>query len=277
MKKATLIRTLVLFFTVISTAQSEVKNDVSYSNETHVRKQLDIYTPENNTQKLPVLIHIHGGGWKRGDKKIQREHGEFYSNRNIIFVNINYRLTPEVKHPTHAEDCAEAVVWVFQNIDKLGGDKHRVFISGHSAGAHLAALLGTDATYLNKHNIKISQLAGVIPVDTASFDLLSPRNERFVDRLVDNAFGTNKAILKSASPMHHINMNQNYPDFLVFASGNRDSAIKQSEELSRRLSEIGSNAKTVIIDGYNHRDMNLGMREEDGPISSAILNFINKD
>ncbi len=275
MKKSTLINGLILFLSLISTVQAEVQKDVSYSSELHDRKQLDIYTPENNTQKLPVLIHIHGGGWKIGDKKIQRKHAEFYSNRNIIFVNINYRLTPEVKHPVHAEDCAEAVAWAFQNIDKLGGDKDRVFISGHSAGAHLAALLGTDASYLSKYNIQPSQLAGVIPVDTASFDLLSPRNERFVKKLVDNAFGTDVATLKSASPMHHINMNQDYPDFLIFASGKRDSAIKQSKELSRRLNEAGNNAKAVIVDGYNHRDMNLGMREEDGPISIAILNFIN--
>lgn len=281
MKKIILINNLILFLSLslslISTVQAGVQKDVSYSNKAHKRKQLDIYIPENNTQKLPVLIHIHGGGWKTGDKRIQREHGKFYSNRNIIFVNINYRLTPEVKHPVHAEDSAEAVAWVFQNIDKLGGDKDRVFITGHSAGAHLVALLGTDASYLNKYNIQPSQLAGVIPVDTASFDLLSPRNERFVKKLVDNAFGTDEATLKSASPMHHINMNQDYPDFLIFASGKRNSAINQSKELSRLLSESGNNAKVMVIDGYNHRDMNLGMREADGSISKAILDFINKN
>ncbi len=275
MIKTTLINSLILFLCLISTVQAGVQKDVPYSSKPHAHKQLDIYTPENSNQKLPVLIHIHGGGWRRGDKKLQRKHGEFYSNRNIIFVNINYRLTPEVKHPTHAEDCAEAVAWVFKNLEKIGGNRDRVFISGHSAGAHLAALLGTDASYLNKYNIHPSQLAGIIPVDTASFDLLSNRNERFVKNLVDNAFGTDEATLKSASPMYHINTNQDYPDFLIFASGKRDSAINQSKELSRRLSETGNNAKVMVIDGYNHRDMNLGMREEDGMISNAILNFIN--
>ena len=275
MKNGTLINCFLLLLSLTSTVQAEVQKNISYSSEPHERKHLDIYTPENNEQKLPVLIHIHGGGWKRGDKKIQSEHGDFYSSRKIIFVNINYRLTPEVKHPIHAEDCAEAVAWVFQHIDELAGDKERVFISGHSAGAHLAALLGTDASYLNKYNIQPSQLAGVIPIDTASFDLLSPRNERFVEKLVDNAFGTDKAILKSASPMHHVHADQNYPDFLIFASGKRDSAIQQSKELSRRLSESGNKAKVMVIDGYNHRDMNLGMREVDRPISRAILDFIN--
>jgi arylformamidase len=274
MKIIKLIQTLVLFLSFISTAQAEITKNIPYSSQPHERKQLDIYTPENIDRKLPVLIHIHGGGWKRGDKKIQSKHGEFYSDHDIIFININYRLTPEVTHPVHAEDCAEAVAWVFQHIEELGGDKDRVFISGHSAGAHLAALLGTDATYLNKYNIQPSQLAGIIPVDTASFDLLSPRNERFVEKLVENAFGTDKTILKAASPMLHVNMNQDYPEFLIFSSGNRYSAIKQGEELSRRLIESGNKANAIVVDGYNHRDMNLGMREAEGPISTAILNFI---
>ncbi|MBL1143188.1 MAG: alpha/beta hydrolase [Proteobacteria bacterium] len=274
MIKTILINSFLLFLSLISQVQAETERNIFYSNEIHELKNLDVYTPDNNNQNLPVLIHIHGGGWKRGDKNIQKQHGEFYSNHNIIFININYRLTPEVKHPGHVEDCAEAVAWVFRNIDKLGGNKDRVFISGHSAGAHLAALLGTDASYLNKYNIQLSQLAGIIPVDTASFDLLSKRNERFVRKLVNNAFGSDKAILKAASPMHHVNMNQSYPDFLIFASSKRNSAIKQSEELSRRLYETGNKARAIIVEGYNHRNMNTGMRESGGPISTEILNFI---
>jgi arylformamidase len=274
MKIIKLIKILFLFFSFISGVQAEIQRNIPYSNHTHERKQLDIYTPENIDRKLPVLIHIHGGGWKIGDKKIQSKHGKFYSSQDIIFININYRLSPEVTYPTYAEDCAEAIAWVFQNIDKLGGDKDRVFISGHSAGAHLAALLGTDSTYLNKYNIQPSQLGGIIPVDTASFDLLSRRNERFVEKLVEQAFGTDETILKTASPMHHVKMNQTYPEFLIFSSGNRYSAIKQGEELSKRLIESGNKANAIVIDGYNHRDMNLGMRETGGPISTAILNFI---
>jgi acetyl esterase/lipase len=277
MKTIFLFNGLILFFFFISLVQAEVITDISYSSELHQRKQLDIYRPENRNQKLPILIHIHGGGWKIGDKNIQRKHGEFYSNNNIIFININYRLTPEIQHPVHVQDCAEAVAWVFQHLDEFGGDNNRVYISGHSAGAHLAALLGTDASYLNNYNIKTTQLAGIIPVDTASFDLLSRSNERFVKKLIDNAFGTDIAILKSASPMHHIIMDHNYPDFLIFASGKRNAAIKQSEELSRRLNETGNYAKAIVVDGYNHRNMNLGMREEEGPISTPILNFINKN
>jgi arylformamidase len=273
MKNTTLTFCLLLLF-LSTTTFADVQKDVAYSTEYHDDKKLDIFKPDNNNQKLPVLIHIHGGGWKTGDKRIQSKHGKFYSDHDIIFVNINYRLTPEVKHPIHAEDCAEAVAWVFNHIDQLGGDKNRIFISGHSAGAHLAALVGTDPSYLQKHNIQSSQLAGIIPVDTASFDLLSRRNERFVKKLIDNAFGTNEAELKAASPMHYVNVNNNYPDFLIFASGNRRAAITQSEELSRRLNESGNIAKAIVVDGYNHRDMNLGMRETNGPISTAILNFI---
>lgn len=274
MKKITLINILLLCFSLISVTQAEAQKDIPYSSDKHSLKRLDVFTPDKSKNNLPVLIHIHGGGWKTGDKKIQRQHGEFYSSRDIVFININYRLSPKVTHPTYAEDCAEAISWVFKNIDELGGDKNRIFVSGHSAGAHLAALVGTDTSYLSKHNIRTTQLAGIIPVDSASFDLLSRSNDWFSKRLIKNAFGTDKETLASASPLHQIKKNQSYPEFLIFASGNRNSAIRQSEELSRKLSETGNEAKAIIVKGYNHRDMNIGMREVDGPISSAILSFI---
>jgi arylformamidase len=274
MKKITIISSIILLLSLVSIVQAEVQKDIPYSISADPLKRLDIFTPDQNDEKLPVLIHIHGGGWKTGNKSIQRKHGEFYSSRSIIFININYRLTPKVIHPAHVEDCAEAIAWVFQNINKLGGDKNRIFVSGHSAGAHLAGLLGTNASFLNKYNIRTTQLAGIIPIDTASFDLLSRSNDWFTKRLIKNAFGTDKATLISASPLHQVNKDQSYPEFLIFASGNRSSAIKQGQELSQKLNDTGSAANAIVIEGYNHRDMNIGMREEDGPISNAILDFI---
>lgn len=173
MKKCILINSLLLCL-----SQAEVQKDISCSSDNHSQKRLDIYKPSNNNNS-PVLIHIHGGGWKTGDKKVQRQHGNFYSSHNIVFININYRLSPEVTHPLHVEDCAEAIAWVFKHLDELGGDKNRVFISGHSAGAHLTTLVAINSSYLNKYNIRTIQLAGIIPVDTASFDLLSRGNNWF--------------------------------------------------------------------------------------------------
>jgi carboxylesterase type B len=80
MKKCTFINSLVLFLSLTAIVHAEVQKDISYSSNSHPLKQLNIYTPRNNiNKKLPVLIHIHGGGWKKtGDKKIQRQHGTFY-------------------------------------------------------------------------------------------------------------------------------------------------------------------------------------------------------
>ncbi|WP_028316249.1 alpha/beta hydrolase fold domain-containing protein [Desulfatibacillum aliphaticivorans] len=93
------------------------------------------------------------------------------------------------------------MAWVFAHLEELGGDKERIFLSGHSAGAQLAALLGTNLAYLKKYNISPPELAGVIPVDTASFDLLSKEyNERLTRRLIKAAFGSDRGVLKKASP-----------------------------------------------------------------------------
>ncbi|MDP1853621.1 MAG: alpha/beta hydrolase [Candidatus Omnitrophota bacterium] len=250
------------------------KLDISYSSDADPLKKLDVYIPEKGTFKFPVLIHIHGGGWKMGDKSRTEEHGRFYATRGILFVSINYRLSPDVQHPVHAQDCADAVAWVFAHLDELGGDENRVFISGHSAGAHLAALLAIDSGYLQQYGLQPKKFAGVIPVDTASFDLIAASNEKLVKRFIEEAFGTDPEVLKSASPLYNISKDSVYPKFLIFASGNREPAIAQSKELTNALKSAGGSAHLLIVKNHTHRDMNMGMYNADDPVGSAILKFI---
>lgn len=253
--------------------QITTKLDVAYSSDSNPLKKLDIYFP-GKSGISPILIHFHGGGWELGDKSSTKDHGVFYAAHGILFVSVNYRLSPDVKHPAHIEDCAAAVAWVFKNLRNIGGDANRAFISGHSAGAHLVALLATDKKYLQKYGLDPQILAGVIPVDTASFNLISRSNEMLVKPIITQAFGTDPETLKSASPYYNISDKTTYPKFLILTSGNRESAVTQSEEFAEKLKSAGCNVQFIIVDNHSHRDMNLGMADSEDPVGKAILGFI---
>jgi arylformamidase len=254
-------------------AKITTKFDVPYIGDNEPLHQLDIYSPTQKNKPLPVLVHIHGGGWKIGDKKRMKNTGIFYASHGILFTP-NYRLSPEVKHPAHVQDCAAALSWVFDHVTELGGDKNRIFLSGHSAGAHLAALLGTNAVYLQRYNIKPSQLAGVIPVDTASFDLLPDNNERIVKRFVKQAFGNNEKGLKDASPLYNVTDKESYPGFLILNTTNRASAARGGKKFANKLKNAGCEVQFIPVDDHTHKNMAKGMRDASDPVGKAILKFI---
>lgn len=248
--------------------------DVPYMDDDNPLHKLDIYLPAEKKGPLPVLVHLHGGGWEMGDKKRMKATGMFYASNGVLFITPNYRLSPGVMHPAHAEDCAAVVAWVFNHISELGADKSRVFLSGHSAGAHLAALLSTNPKYLGKYNIRPGDLAGVIPVDTAGFDLLSGDNEKIAKRFVKQAFGSDTQVLTDASPFHNVTAGAGYPDFLILNTTNRASAARSGQAFAYKLNSAGATARFIPVDNYTHKQMAAGMYDPSDPVARAILTFI---
>lgn len=235
---------------------------------------MDLYFPEAKQGLLPVLVHIHGGGWTIGDKSMTRQHGLFYAGNGILFISVNYRLSPQVTHPAHVEDCASALAWVFAHTKELKADEKRIFLSGHSAGAQLASLLATDPGYLLNKGIDPSRIAGVIPVDTASFNLLSDTNEPLVKKLVKEAFGTDPEILRKASPYFNVQKGRSYPDFLIFNTSERKEANKNGEDFAKRLRMEGAKVSFVSVEAHSHKQMNEGMYQQNDPVGKGILDFI---
>ncbi|HPA19384.1 MAG TPA: alpha/beta hydrolase [Verrucomicrobiae bacterium] len=250
------------------------KLDVPYLDDQEPLHRLDVYIPVRKEKPLTVLVHIHGGGWEIGDKSMMRGTGLFYASHGVLFVTPNYRLSPKAQHPAHAEDCAAAVAWAFRHVEELGGDRRRVFLSGHSAGAHLAALLATDPAFLQKHGIKPAYLAGVIPVDAASYDLADDDNELVVKKLIRDSFGSDPAVLNVASPLHHVSADARYPDFLILNTMNRASAAKGGRLFADKLKGAGCSARFVSVDNHTHAEMATGMYDLSDPVGSAIFAFL---
>ena len=129
-----------------------------------VKHKLDLYVPKG-VKDFPVMMFVHGGSWKSGNKDLYPALGETFAKQGIGTAIINYRLSSNkgtVKHPDHIHDVAKAFAWVKENAGKYGGDPKKLFISGHSAGGHLVALLATDESYLKAEKCSTTDIRGVM-------------------------------------------------------------------------------------------------------------------
>lgn len=254
-----------------------IKKDIAYG--TDELQKLDIYAPRGQKALKPVLIFVHGGGWQRGDKAMAKDHGMFYSDHGIVLVSVNYRLGPKDVHPAQAVDTAAAVKWVYEHIGEYGGDKNNLYISGHSAGAHLVALIGTDPKYLNKHSLKPTIFKAIFPNDTGSFDFNDPieKGRWFVQPKIDEVFGTDPAGLAEASPITYAHSEKSFPRFVMFVTAERPDAVRQTKAFNDALIGSGAQSEMIVVEGNSHRDMNLDLHNPDSPIAKTVLNVIDKN
>src|SRR5262249_37999874 len=131
-----------------------------------IKHRLDLFLPRGR-KDFPVLFFVHGGAWLRGDKGflgIYSALGTFFARHGVGVAVTNYRLSPAVKHPEHVKDVARAFAWTVRNIARYGGRPDQVFVCGHSAGAHLVALLVTDESYLKQEGLTAQAVRGAIPL-----------------------------------------------------------------------------------------------------------------
>ena len=246
---------------------------------------LDIYRPKSGSSSgqqaaLPVVIMIHGGGWRTGDKANEsqgRQKASFFTGRGFVYVSINYRLSPAVQHPAHVEDVARALAWISDHIASYGGDPKRIFLMGHSAGAHLAALVTTDEAYLNKLGKSPAMVSGVILLDSAGYDIarnLDDFSDGPLSRpLYENAFGRDRQTWIDASPIRYVTSEKSLPPFLIFYTG-KGSSETISKEFVQALQKAGVSSAAILAQGKNHKSVNQDIgRPGDGP-SELILEFL---
>ncbi len=173
------------------TYDGQISEDVPYGQL--LRQKLDIYVPNIDQKTFPVVVFFHGGRWTDGSKEQYKFVGMTLSKMGYVVVLPNTRLYPDVKFPTFAEDAAKSVAWVHKNIVRYKGNQN-LFISGHSSGAHLGALIIADDSYLAVHDLKpniVNAFAGIsgpydfVPKATDIKDIFGPP-ENYPNMVVTN-------------------------------------------------------------------------------------------
>lgn len=208
------------------------------------RCRLDIYYPENKN-KFSTVVWFHGGGLKAGNKFIP----ETLKKSGFAIVAVNYRFYPKISSPAYIEDAAAAVAWVFENIEKYGGDHSKIFVSGHSAGGYLASMIGLDKSYLKLYDIDANSIAALIPFSGHTITHFTIRDERGID-------GT-QVVVDEMAPIHHIR--KDAPP-LVLITGDREMEMlgryEENAYMYRMMKVIGhENTLLYELDGFNHGQM----------------------
>ncbi len=235
-------------------------------------QRLDIHhlKTKHNKQR-PVLFFIHGGGWTAEDKSSSRFSGALdWIKKGYTVVSINYRLAPNVIHPSQIDDCAKALKWVIDNIKDFGGNPKKICVIGHSAGAHLAGLLVAGKKWHEKYEIDIKKVKCWIPV-SGIHDL--SLHENYLPPIIDTSIPTmlGDADINDCSPINHITGKE--PPCLILHGADdwlvpRTNSIKLYEKL---LEKGAKKAKYIQVPGYWHFNMMLGYDKE-GHKTAGIIN-----
>ena len=155
-----------------------VRHDLAYGDGE--RQRLDLYLPAEGPERAPVVVYFYGGSWKSGSREAYRFIGEALARQGFIVAIPDYRLYPEVRFPAFVEDGARAVGWLSTHAPDFGGDPDRLILMGHSAGAHIAALLAFDRRYLGREAVPKSSIRGLVGVagpyafDPLAYDSTKP-------------------------------------------------------------------------------------------------------
>lgn len=238
------------------------------------RLQAVLYWP-GSSANAPLVVFVHGGGWSRGDMRMMQgsDKLEHWQAAGYAVASVNYRLVPDATVEQQAADVATALAYLKGNARRLGFDDERIALMGHSAGAHLVALVGTDPQYLRGAGLSFADLDGVLPLDGAGYDVPDQMDEnaRLMGDTYANAFGTDPARQRALSPTLHAAA-PNAPDFLILHV-QRDDARRQSEALGAALRDAGTPA---VVQGFagrglrGHMEINRRLGDPDYPATAVV-------
>ncbi len=252
--------------------------------------RLDLYTPAGSASadRRPVVVYIHGGNWRAGDKlnKIAAK-TRLFTNAGYVFASINYRLSPNpvntkypsgrIRFPAHPADVGEALAWISRNVANYGGDPTRILLLGHSAGAHLASLVATDPAYVAAFEMNPEHVIGVASLDTDAYDVRrrATYGGKSARNAIYNAFATpgEDAIWdtwSNASPIRWADRRD--PRFLLVTQAGANVRVNGARAMAERL---GQGPQDVLALPYSHARINdaLGSKDDPAGETQTVMSF----
>ncbi|KLT65441.1 alpha/beta hydrolase [Pedobacter sp. BMA] len=271
-----LVLVMLLFQTIISSAQVKTVKNINYAGTTAEKNTLNIFYKNDGVADKPVLIFIHGGSWSSGKKETYWWLGRNFARKGIVTVIINYPLAPDAQYGKMADDCALAVKWVKENISGYQANANMLFVMGHSAGAHLAELINSDPKYFQHAGIK-NPIKGVILNDPFGLDIHeylteAEKDDYYYDFL--RTFTNQPAVWKTASPLEYVNQIKN-PHLLFYGSKTYGAIKLQTPRLYEKLKANKVPVEIREIKGKSHVPMISQMIFGGNDLYKDIVTFIN--
>ena len=218
-------------------------------------QQLNVFAPRTTTEPTNVFIFIHGGSWHLGRKELYSFFGKRLARQGITAVLIDYPLSPAAQYNEMATSAARAVQWTQQHIGEYGGDPNKIFVSGHSAGGHLAALITVRDAYFDTLNLT-NPIRGAILIDAAGLDMYGylKEHENDEDRKYLATFTKNPANWKEATPLFYLQAEM--PPLLIY-QGERTypSISKSTKKFVQALKEYVPEPNYYVLKRKKHIPM----------------------
>ncbi|MEP3480963.1 MAG: alpha/beta hydrolase fold domain-containing protein [Fuerstiella sp.] len=255
----------VLFSSQVTQAQTpnrvEVIEKLEYSRPNNQPLLLDVIRPKSSVAPTPVILFVHGGGWKNGSRKSGHKNAAWLAERGFAVVTIDYRLTDVAQWPAQINDCYEAVRWIRRNAAQYNFDGDRIAAWGTSAGGHLVALLGTrpypEAEDVSSRVQAVCDWFGPSDLLTMPPNMVANgRTEADVAKsngakLLGVTVKDDLALANDASGLHHVT-NDDPPFLIMHGSEDPGVPLDQSQRLNNSLSKQGVASQLYIVEGAGH-------------------------
>jgi len=228
---------------------------------------LDVFRPQNAHGKAPTVVFFYGGSWRNGTREDYRFVGQSLARAGFLVIVPDYRKAPQAVFPAFIEDSARAVAWAKRHAAEYGGDPSRIFLVGHSSGAHMAALLGTDAHFLREVDMQPRDLAGIVGL-AGPYDFLP-----ITDPLIKQAFGPAAEWPKS-QPVNFVDGDE--PPFLLL-QGTADKLVwpRNAERLAVKLRVQHEPVEVEMIDGASHAGLLIDLLRDASPVRQQVIRYLN--
>ena len=265
----------MLFFSACVRMQVTKKEDIEYSAQTKLT--LNVFSPKKKDKELKqVLVFVHGGNWANGDKSLYGFFGRGMAKKGIVAVVIDYRLYPSTTYDGMAMDVAQSVKWVKEHIASYGGNPDSIFISGHSAGAHLAALIATDNSYFDSLEIN-NPIKGCILIDAFGLDMYSylKKEDKYKYDVYRSVFTKDTLNWKKGSPVYHLH--EGMPPFQIFVGGKTYPNIREgSKSFLETLKKFQPDAVIIKVPRKRHVGMIFSYANPRKKAYGQVLRFMKK-
>lgn len=235
------------------------------------RQKLDVYRPKVPCPDGPVVVFLYGGGWNSGDRGTYGFAGSALAARGITAVVPDYRLHPEVKFPGFVDDAAMAYAWVAKNVAQSGGKNRPIVLMGHSAGAHSAALLAYDPSYLARAGANLPKPAGLIGLaGPYAFDPTTwPSTKHIFDTAKTADSARPVAFVRAGAP----------PALLLHGADDTTVKLYNTRDLVTALKAAGTAVETAEYPGIGHIGLVLtlaGPLRWRAPTLDAAVRFVER-
>lgn len=268
---------LILTFSACSLKRVERFKDIPYmtASDSLPEKTLNVFQPKK-AKDAPVLLFIHGGSWNSGNKEIYNFLGTRFAKKGVVTVIMDYPLSPEYQVQSMALASAQAVNWMHESIKDYGGSKDRLFVSGHSAGGHLASLITVNNQYFDQLGVS-NPIQGAVLIDAAGLDM-----KWFLEQMnyeqgtsYNIPFTDSPEVWEETSPIYHLDAED--PPLLILLGGRTLPGITlTTERFMEAYKEFEPAPNYIFQPRKKHKGMIVQFIYSPNKVYREILKFMGE-